>query len=140
MTYALDTNTIIDVLNREAGAVRRFNSAVKDNTPMVIPSAVDYEISRGFYHTSIPRKEAVYNNMRLNCPVIDVNADVWDCAAQIWAKLRKKGLTIGDADILIAAICIMNGCTLVTHNTKDFVNIDGLQFVNWVARGTEDDS
>jgi predicted nucleic acid-binding protein len=132
MTYALDTNAIIDVLNKEAGIVKRFNDAVKDNAPMVIPSAVDYEISRGFYHTPNPRKEAVYNNMRQNCPIIDVSADTWDRAAKIWAKLRKSGFTVGDADILIAAVCLVNGYTLVTANTKDFENISGLQMVNWV--------
>ena len=131
MTYALDTSAIIDVLNKEAVIVKRFNDAIKNNTLMVIPSAVDYEVSRGFYHTTIPRKEAVYRNMRQNCPVIEVNTDIWDCAAQIWAKLRKQGLAVGDADILIAAFCLIDGYTLVTANTKDFENIDGLQFVNW---------
>ena len=131
MTYALDTNAIIDVLNKEACIVKRFSDVAKDNTPMVIPAAVDYEISRGFYHTPNLRKEAVYNNMRLNCPVVEVNADIWDCAAKIWAELRKSGFSVGDFDILIAAFCLVNGYTLVTANTKDFENISGLQFVNW---------
>ena len=133
MTYALDTNTIIDVLNKEATLVKRFNDAVINNTSMVIPAAVDYEISRGFYHTPSPRKEAVYNNMCLNCPLIEVNVDIWDCAAKVWATLRKSGFTVGDFDIVIAAFCLVNGYTLVTHNTKDFVNIDGLQMVDWVV-------
>ena len=131
MIYALDTSSIIEVLNKEATHVKRFNDAVLNNTPMVIPSVVDYEISRGFYHTPNPRKEAVYNNMRLNCPVVDVNVDIWDCAAKTWAKLRKSGITVGDFDILIASYCLVNGYTLVTCNTKDFVNIDGLQVIDW---------
>jgi tRNA(fMet)-specific endonuclease VapC len=131
MTYTLDTNAIIDVLNKETSAVKQFNDAVRTNAPVVIPSVVDYEILRGFYHAPNPRKEAVYKNMRLNCPVIEVNADIWDKSAQIWAKLRKNGFTVGDADILIAAICLTNGYTLVTHNSKDFVNIGGLRLVDW---------
>ena len=131
MTCALDTNTIIDYLNGDTSVMEHFLSTAKSNTPMLIPSTVDYEISRGFYHTPNPRKEAVYNNMRLNCPVIEVNAEIWDCAAKVWAKLRKNGFTVGDADILIASVCLANEYTLVTHNTKDFVNIDGLQLVDW---------
>jgi len=133
MTYALDTNIIIAVLNREATPVKRFNDAVINNEPIIIPSAVDYEVSRGFYHTSIPRKEAVYKNMRLNCPVIEINEEIWDCAAKIWAKLRKSGHTVDDFDILIAAFCIVNGYTLVTNNTKHFKDIDGLTMENWTA-------
>ena len=133
MTYALDTNAIIDVLNKESSIVKRFNDAVKDNTPMVIPSAVDYEVLRGFYHTPIPRKETVYNSIRLNCPVIEVNADIRDRAAKIWAKLRKNGFTVGDADILIAAFCIVNGYTLVTNNIKHFEHIEGLVIEDWTT-------
>ena len=99
---------------------------------MVIPSAVDYEISRGFHHTPNTRKEAVYNIMRVNCPVMEVNADIWDCVARIWAMLRKNGFTVGDFDILIAAFCLVNRYTLVTHNTKDFMHIDGLLLVDWM--------
>ena len=131
MTYALDTNIIIDILNKNSSLVKQFNDYVINNTIMVIPSAVDYEISKGFYHTPSPRKEAVYNNMRLNCPVIEVNKDIWDCTAKLWANLRKSGFAVGDFDILIAAYCIINGYTLVTHNTRDFINITGLQIVDW---------
>ena len=134
MTYALDTNVIIDLLNKEAAIVKQFNIAVTENIPLVIPSAVDYEIIRGFYYAQNPRKEAVYNTMRLNCPVIEVDANIWDCAAQIWSKLRKQGLTIGDFDILIAAFCIVNNYFLITNNTKHFKNIVGLQLKNWYGR------
>ena len=131
MTYALDTNAIIDLLNKEVAVVQRFNNAVISNVPLVIPSVVDYEVSRGFYHTPSPRKEVVYNAMRQNCPVVDVNAVIWDNAAQIWAKLRKQGITVGDADTLIAAFCLVNGYTLVTNNTKHFASIAGLNLEDW---------
>ena len=131
MIYALDANAIIHVINREAVVVQRFNKAVIDNIPLVIPSVVDYEVSRGFYHTPNPRKEAVYNSMRQNCPVVEVDAPIWDNAAQLWAELRKRGVTIGDADILIASFCLVNGYTLVTNNTKHFTGITGLNLEDW---------
>ena len=132
MTYALDANIIIDFLNKEGVAVVEFDKTARAKIPMVIPSIVDYEVLRGFYHTPKPRKEPVYSNMRISCPVIAVNANISDCAAQIWAKLRKAGRTIGDADILIAATCIVNSYILVTHNVKHFEGIDELKFVDWI--------
>jgi len=49
--------------------------------------------------------------------------------------LEERGLPVGnkDADIFIAAHCIVNDYTLVTDNTGDFERIDGLKFVNWKA-------
>jgi predicted nucleic acid-binding protein len=38
---------------------------------------------------------------------------------------------IEDADILIAAFCLYNNYILVTDNTKHFINIKGLNTVNW---------
>jgi len=133
MTYALDTNTIVDFINGDLAVLTQFRNTVKNKVPMVIPSVVDYEITRGFYHTRSAYKENSYGKMRLNCPVVDVNAEIWDCAASLWAKLRKAGRTIGDADILIAAHCITNGYTVITHNTKHFADIDGLKMEDWVG-------
>lgn len=43
-------------------------------------------------------------------------------AAEIRADLEERGLPIGnkDADVFIAAYCIVNSYTLVTDNTSDF--------------------
>jgi tRNA(fMet)-specific endonuclease VapC len=65
--------------------------------------------------------------------VIEVNTDIWDYAAQIWAKLRKQGLIVGDFDILIAAYCVVNNYALVTNNTKHFKDIAGLNFEDWTG-------
>ena len=41
-------------------------------------------------------------------------------------------ITVGDDDIFIAAFCIANSYTLITRNTKDFANIQGLKLLNWI--------
>jgi predicted nucleic acid-binding protein len=54
-------------------------------------------------------------------------------SARLKAELVEKGIPIGnkDADIFIAAYCIINGYTLVTDNINDFNRIDKLKFINW---------
>jgi len=37
----------------------------------------------------------------------------------------------GDADLLIAASCLVHGYILVTNNKRDFENIEGLQLEDW---------
>ena len=51
-------------------------------------------------------------------------------AVDIYAQLR-KGQNIEDNDIYIAAISMVNDCTLVTSNVKHFSRVEGLNFVNW---------
>jgi len=53
-------------------------------------------------------------------------------AAAEYARLRKAGLTIGNADLFIAEYCIKNDFTLVTDNTKHFRNRKDLKYTNWI--------
>ena len=138
MTYALDTNAIIHYLNGRKTVTTKFLSVATSNTPIVIPFAINYEVVRGFYHTSNSEKENIYNQLKIFCPIIALTPDMWDRAAQIWAKLRKMNRNIGDADLLIASQCIINEYTLVTENRKHFdpvvgLNI-GLTIENWAEK------
>ena len=132
MVYAIDSNIIIDFLSRNPSVVMQFDKTVLNGAGIIIPSVVDYEVLRGFCHKPTQRKEAVYNKLRVNCPVIEVDVAIWKQAASIWAALRKMGKTGGDADIIIAACCMESGYTLVTHNTKHFVDIYGLLMEDWL--------
>ena len=51
-------------------------------------------------------------------------------AIEIYVNLP-RGITIEDNDIYIAAIAIVNNCTLVTANDKHFGRIKNLSCVNW---------
>jgi len=87
---------------------------------------------RGFLYKSAPTKEKAYRLPCARYPVGEMNAAVWERAAAIYANLRRDGLTVNDADLLIAAFCIVNNYTLVTANTRHFDMIEGVQLVNWV--------
>jgi tRNA(fMet)-specific endonuclease VapC len=39
---------------------------------------------------------------------------------------------IGDADILIAASALANGCGVATNNEKHFKRVPGLHIENWL--------
>jgi tRNA(fMet)-specific endonuclease VapC len=45
--------------------------------------------------------------------------------------LRKKGMTVGHNDMMIAGTAIVNNMTLVTNNTKHYEKIDDLEIDNW---------
>ena len=52
-------------------------------------------------------------------------------SALIRADLEKKGTPIGPMDILIAGSTKAHNLTLVTHNTKEFMRVEGLALKDW---------
>jgi tRNA(fMet)-specific endonuclease VapC len=50
---------------------------------------------------------------------------------QIRASLASAGTPIGAYDLQIAAIALGNNLILVTHNTREFERVDGLQLEDW---------
>ncbi|MFB0947892.1 MAG: tRNA(fMet)-specific endonuclease VapC [Spirosomataceae bacterium] len=49
------------------------------------------------------------------------------------ADLRRAGKPVGEFDLLIGATAVTHGMTLVTRNIKDFENIEGIIFQNWIV-------
>lgn len=47
------------------------------------------------------------------------------------ARLIRLGTIIGPNDLLIGAIALANQRTLVTHNTREFSRVAGLQIEDW---------
>jgi predicted nucleic acid-binding protein len=134
MVYALDTNIIIHYLRDNPNVRQKMDSAMLRGDEIVIPNIVNYEIKRGFRTFSAPKKESAYRILTESngfCGIVEMGSNSWERAEKIYAELYRKRLTVGELDILIAAFCLENNCTLVTNNTKDFENIDGLSVVDW---------
>ncbi|MCL1862234.1 MAG: PIN domain-containing protein [Defluviitaleaceae bacterium] len=132
MTYALDTNTLIFLMNGNENVMEKRDNAILGGGRFIIPPVVDYEIQRGLLYKPSPRKEKNYFSLRQHYGIGIMTPEMWVKSAHIYFELRKKGFTVGDDDIFIAAFCLLNGYKLVTRNTKDFENIAGLQQVNWI--------
>ena len=60
-----------------------------------------------------------------------------DPAAEIYAQVRhdleSAGMRIGPHDLLIAAICLVNNCTIVTNNLSEFSRVKGLRAEDWTV-------
>lgn len=49
------------------------------------------------------------------------------------ANLLRRGITVGIADVMIAAVALVHDLTVVTHNTADFRNIPDLRLEDWLT-------
>ncbi|MFM6078513.1 MAG: PIN domain-containing protein [Dolichospermum sp.] len=56
-------------------------------------------------------------------------------AGQIRAQLANLGTPIGYNDLLIASIALSHDLILVTHNTKEFLRVEGLKIEDWEIEG-----
>ena len=58
-----------------------------------------------------------------------------DAAARKYGEIRldlaRKGTPIGPNDLMIAAIAAVHDAVLVTHNTREFVRVEGLKIEDW---------
>jgi predicted nucleic acid-binding protein len=136
MIYALDTDIVIRYLRKVPRVRQNVHEAVMRGDDLVIPKVVNCEVMRGFRVLPAPAKQAAYNlftGKDGRCVIADMDDRSWERAEQVYAGLYRNGFTIGEMDILIAAFCIEHGYTLVTHNTRDFEKVDGLNIVDWVS-------
>jgi len=135
--YALDSNTISYLLDRRLDVQRKLRELPKrdDILTIVIPPVVYYEVQRGLLYKDAKNKLRLFQQFCIKYDVGRMDWDCWNTAAGIYARLRKMGKLIEDADIQIAAFCLVNDMTLVTSNASHFSRIPELKWENWVSGG-----
>ena len=136
MIYALDTNTISNLLRGEGNVKNNFQQEIiRAGNFYTIPLIVVFEIKRWLLDKPSKQLQDFARQFELLFQSVETEAempaDVWNKAAEIYVALKQKGQLIKEADMLIAAYCLVNGYTLATRNIKDFNRIDGLNLVNW---------
>jgi tRNA(fMet)-specific endonuclease VapC len=138
MIYALDSNTISFLLRSEKNqdVAKRFeDEIVQQGNYYVIPPISHYEVYWHLLRKKATAQLRIFNELYADSLTkINISEAELIKAAEIRADLEERGLPIGDADILIAAHCLINGYILVTDNVDDFERIEGLQYVNWKSR------
>jgi len=135
--YALDANIVSYLLDRRLDVQRKLRELPQrdKHLTIVIPSLAYYEVLRGLYYKDARNKLRMFRNFCCQYQISLMDWDCWDTAAGIYARLRKMGKLIEDADIQIAAFCIVNDMTLVTNNARHFSRIPELKWENWVTEG-----
>lgn len=128
--YCLDSNVVSDILRGDPEVMRRFEAAKKNGDTLYIPSIVYYEIIRGLKAVGKSRKLAAFHILYNTAEHLSLDIDAIEKAVEIYIQLR-KGQNIEDNDIYIAAISMVNDCTLITANVNHFGRVEGLKFVNW---------
>lgn len=127
--FALDTNTLSYYMRRQGRVVERVQALSPQQ--VILPAVVVFEVNYGLRRAG--RRDALeaFARMVQAARVLDFDAEAADHAARIRLHLESLGTPIGLPDLLIAATARHHGCTLVTHNTREFSRVPDLQLEDW---------
>lgn len=128
--YCLDSNVIIDFLRYNEDVTRQMDKAREAGNLLSICPIVYYEIVRGFKIANAPKQLKKFLEFYQTLSPLPFDMRATEKAIDIYVQIH-NGQMIEDNDIYIAAIAMVNGCTLVTANTRHFGRVEGLNFVNW---------
>lgn len=129
----LDTTVLIDLLKGEEKATRFVEELPK--TESLCTGTVNiYEIMKGVYSLKGNQKKYLdaVETMAANLKVLPLGRNAAGEAAKAYAGLKERGELVGEADCLIAGICIANKISrIATRNSKHFKRIGGLMVLEY---------
>ncbi|MGD0090315.1 MAG: PIN domain-containing protein [Planctomycetota bacterium] len=131
MIRHLDSDTIIAHLRGRGRIAER----LKEFKGSLAMSAIVYcELVYGALKSKQPAEDLLdVQEFARIAPVVPLEP----CCAEAYGRTRldltRRGLNIGDADLLIGATALAHNAILVTHNKKHFARIEGLQLEDWLA-------
>jgi tRNA(fMet)-specific endonuclease VapC len=136
VTYLLDTNACIALINGDPSAVRiRFRKALDAGASILVPTVVAcelwYGVAKSIHRGLNTRRVVTFFAGPVNLlPFEEEDARI---AGSIRAALETSGKPIGAYDLLIAGQAVRHKVTLVTANVKEFRRVNGLDWEDWAA-------
>ena len=130
MKYMLDTNMCIYAQKNNPNVIARIKENFQQG--LAISSITLAELEYGVQASVNVEKNTVALLKFLSIVEIlpfDGSASVE--YGKICADLRRKGTPIGTMDMLISAHAKSENLIVVTHNTREFKRVEGLQLEDW---------
>lgn len=129
--YMLDTNAIVmAVRNPEWPIYIRIREHIGKD--LCISSVTYGELVYGIHKSSAPERNRIaITQILLGIRILPFDEIAAEHFGEIFADLEKKGMRIGDRDMMIAAHARSLGCTVVTNNIREFSRVHGLHFEDW---------
>ena len=128
----VDTDILSAVMRQHPTALVRARAYLALHHRLAFSIITRYEILRGLHAKGATRQLAAVEQLCGMSTIVPLTEGIVVRAAIIYADLSRRGVLIGDADILIAATGLEHARTIVTNNEDHFRRITGLQIQNWL--------
>lgn len=130
--YLLDTNIVSDLIRHPQGKIARKIDRIGEEavcTSIIVACELRYGAARKGSARLSEQLEAVLAPL----DILSFEADADRHYGTLRAHLERTGQIIGPHDLLIAALALAIGLTLVTDNLNEFKRVPGLKVQNWLA-------
>jgi tRNA(fMet)-specific endonuclease VapC len=131
--YLIDSNIWIYAMKTRYPEVREKLSTLAVNA-VYLSDIVWGELAFGWENSIQPEatKRGIAQFLA-HFPRVSTDAATAEIYGQLRQTLQSRGTPIGMNDFWIAAQAMAHKMVLVTHNTREFSRIEGLQLENWVT-------
>ena len=134
MNYLLDTNILIYLIKNRPPSIADRVNALPDDDRLGMSFITYAELLKGAERsTRKPQVLAHLDNLTRQVPVLyPTTSSICRHYAEQFTRLKEAGTPIGANDLWIACHALAEQAILVTHNTREFERVTGLQVVDWV--------
>ena len=110
--------------------LERFSSLYAEED-VAISAVTASELLQGLYRARTAsqrhRRQAFVEALLAQIPVIAFDLTVARVHASLWAELAKKGIAVGERDLMIGATAVAKGYAVATRDERSFPKIPGLK-------------
>lgn len=135
MILSLDTNVMVDLVNRRRPDVRaRYDDALARGDQIVTCALAAHELLFGATISARPEVHfARANELLGDLQVVDLTYEDVLQAIPVRRSLRRAGRSIGTWDLMIAGQALHRGWTVISHNLHEYTRVEGLAVETWVS-------
>ncbi|MFT4243428.1 MAG: type II toxin-antitoxin system VapC family toxin [Acidovorax sp.] len=132
--FLLDTNVVSYFLRRASPVLeQRVSHALRaQNCAISVLTRAELRFGQCGMEPGDKRR-ALIDAFLLRLPCLPWGQEAADRYGVLKDNLRRAGTPIGELDTQIAAHALADGLTLVTHNTRHFVQVQGLRLEDWMV-------
>jgi len=134
IAYLIDTNIVsYFVRGVSARLIQRMQVGL-DAQDIAISAITRAELRYGLeMMDTLDKRRRRIDLLLQELPVLSWSLDAADAFGRLKSHLRRQGNPVGDLDTQIAAHALAEQLILVSHNTRHFENIPGLQLEDWMV-------
>lgn len=130
MGIVVDSDILIDLLREKDEAVKKIKELEK-NEELATTDINVFELYYGAYKSNKKDKNlSSTRGLLKNLTLLHTTEEAMETGSRIYSDMKAKGKSIDIRDVLIAAITLQNGASLLTRNREHFERIEELVLVD----------
>lgn len=127
----LDTDIFVSLLRGDKEAIEFVSKLEKANQPIRTTIITVYELLKGAGASSMPERNlARVRDLISSARVLGLSYGACEEASRVYAGMKRKGKTMSEFDLLIAAIGMYNDDILISRD-EHFKLVEGLTLRTW---------